>query len=50
MKMYLYKYLAKLGFAFQIKYILTTKPHGKQPRGTQTSLGHDFELPKKYLR
>ena len=26
------------------------KTRGKRPHGTQTSLGHDFEFPKKYSR
>ena len=28
----------------------TAKPRGKRPRGKRTSLGSDFEFPKKNLR
>ena len=36
-----------------VKYLIfedTAKPRGKQPRGKRTSLGSDFEFPKKNLR
>ena len=31
-------------------FYCTAKPRGKRPRGKPTSLGSDFEIPKRYLR